>query len=236
MTQHIDRHIVRCLAQILPHRHGRGRARALTYVPMDVLWFKAQQKKVGITADQIANQLGRDRSVVSKILAGKQRMTLEWARAFSQALQVPMATVLEKAGVTDRPQTQQLAPGFADSDAAPWVAGPGLAEAAKVKTAAQAFGERAGVDVWQIKGRAMALAGYLAGDFMLVDTHQAERVRAGDVVVAQLYTRTGATTVLRRFEPPVLVAASADPEEARVHVVDGTNVVIRGKVVASWRV
>jgi hypothetical protein len=62
-------------------------------------------------------------------------------------------------------------------------------------------------------------------------------VRPGDVVIAQVYDRGGsAKTVLRRFEPPVLVAASMDPEDWRVHVVDGNNVLIRGKVVASWRI
>ncbi len=203
---------------------------------MDVLWFKQQQKRVGVTADQIAEKMGRTRANVSHILNGRQRMSLDWAKAFADVLQVPLATVLEKAGVTDAPTAQAVAPGFSDSDAAPWVAGPGMAETAQVKTLAAAMGERPGVDVWRIRGQAMALAGYLAGDFMLVDTHQAERVRAGDVVVAQLYNRSGATTVLRRFEPPVLVAASADPADGRVHVVDGVNVVVRGKVVASWRV
>jgi transcriptional regulator with XRE-family HTH domain len=203
---------------------------------MDVLWFKQQQRRAGVTADQIAEKMGRTRANVSHILNGRQRMSLDWAKAFAEVLQVPLATVLEKAGVTDAPTAQQVQPGFADSDAAPFVYGPGLAEGAQVRTAAQAFGERPGVDVWRVKSAAMALWGLLPGDFMLVDTHQAERVRAGDVVVAQLYTRTGASTVLRRFEPPVLVAASADPADARVHVVDGTNVVVRGKVVASWRV
>ena len=79
--------------------------------------------------------------------------------------------------------------------------------------------------------------GYMPGDYMLVDTHASERARAGDVVVAQVYdnAKGSAVTVLRRFEPPVLVAASTDPEDRRVHIVDGVNVVIRGKVVGSWR-
>lgn len=200
---------------------------------MDDRWFKAQQKKVGVTADVIAARIGRDRSVVSKILSGKQRMTLEWAKAFAEVLEVPLATVLEHAGLGDAPTVQKLTPGFAESDAAAWV--PGFGEANTVKPMAVALGERPGVDIWRVKTRAMALAGLLEGDFMLVDTHQAERVRAGDVVVAQVYNRNGATTVLRRFEPPVLVAASIYPEDGRVFVVDGQNVVIMGKVVASWR-
>lgn len=203
---------------------------------MDDKWFKLQQKRAGITADQVAARLGRDRSVVSKILSGKQKMTLEWANAFADALQVPLATVLEKAGVTDAPTAQTFSPGFAESDAAPFVYGPGMAEGTQTRSIAQLLGERPGVDVWRVKSRAMALAGLIEGDFILVDTHAAERTRPGDVVIAQIYGRSGANTVLRRFEPPVLVASSADPADARVHVVDGHNVVIRGKVVASWRV
>lgn len=204
---------------------------------MDEKWFKQQQKRVGVTAEDIAKQRGMSRVNVSHILTGRQAMSLEWAKAFSEVLHVPLATVLEKAGVTDTPTAQALMPGFADSDAAPWVAGPGMAEGRAVPTVAQALGGGVpGVDVWQVRSRAMVLAGLLIGDFMIIDTHQAERARPGDVVVAQVYSRTGATTVLRRYEPPVLVAASTDPADWRVHVVDGVNVVIRGKVTASWRV
>lgn len=204
---------------------------------MDDKWFKAQQKRVGVTADVIAAALGRDRSAVSKILSGKQRMSLEWARVFAEVLQVPLSIVLEKAGVADAPTAQQMTPGFADSDAAPWRAGPKMAEDATVRGVAQTLGaDRPGVDVWRVKGAAMALGGLLSGDFILVDTHASERARQGDIVVAQLYRAGDAVTVLRRFEPPVLVAASAAPEDGRVHVVDGINVVIRGVVVASWRV
>lgn len=200
---------------------------------MDDKWFKTQQKKVGVTAEDIARRMNRSRSNVSHILNGKQRMSLEWAKAFSEVLQVPVATVLEKAGAADPATAQQLSPGFAESDAAPFVA-RGMDDRAPM-TLAQAFGAKPGVDVWSVKGRAMVLAGYMPGDFILVDTHAAERVKAGDAVIAQVYGRNGARTVFRRFEPPVLVAAGTDPADAGVHVVDGENVVIRGKVVASWR-
>jgi transcriptional regulator with XRE-family HTH domain len=204
---------------------------------MDERWFKQQQKKVGVTADAIADKMGRSRTNVSHILNGRQRMTLDWAKAFAEVLQVPLATVLEKAGYADPATAQQITPGFAESDAAPFTVGPSGGTGHTVQTIAEALGGgRPGVDVWRVKTGALALAGYLPGDFLLVDQHAAERVRAGDVVVAQVYQRNGtATTVLRRFEPPVLVAASCLPEEGRVHVVDGVNVVIRGKITASWR-
>jgi transcriptional regulator with XRE-family HTH domain len=203
---------------------------------MDDKWFKRQQKIAGVTAEDIARRMGRSRSNVSHIYTGKQRMSLDWAKAFAEVLGVPLATVLEKAGVTDEPVARQLTPGFSDSDVAAWVARG--AEDRTVPTIAQALGARNGVDIWQIRTPALSLMGYMPGDYMLVDTLAAERARAGDVVVAQIYdnAKGRAVTVLRRFEPPVLVAASPDPDDRRVHVVDGVNVVVRGKVVASWRV
>lgn len=203
---------------------------------MDDKWFKAQQKKVGVTAEDIANHRGLSRVNVSHILTGRQPMSLPWAKAFAEVLQQPLDVILEKAGVTDAATAQAVVPGFSEGDAAPWKQGPGLAENAPIKTIATAMGERPGVDVWRVQSRSMALAGLLEGDFILVDTHQAERVKPGDIVVAQVYNRAGAMTVLRRYAPPVLIAASANPEEQGIFVVDGVNVVVRGKVVASWRI
>ena len=202
---------------------------------MDEKWFKAQQKRVGVTAQDIADRMGRARSNVSHILNGHQRMSLDWAQAFADVLQVPLATVLEKAGAADPAAARQLNPGFAESDAVQWI--PKGAEDRQVPAMAVAMGQRPGVDVWKVKSFALYLMGYLPGDFILVDTNAAERTRAGDVVIAQVYdnAKATATTILRRFEPPVLVAASMDNEDRRVHVVDGVNVLIRGKITGSWR-
>ena len=200
---------------------------------MDDKWFKTRQRIAGVTADAIADKLGRDRSIVSKIYAGKQRMSIEWAQAFADVLNVPLADVLEKAGVMDPPKAQTMRPGFSDGDAMPWI---GKGEA--TSDIGLALGQRPGIDIWRVQGRSMMLGGLLPDDFILVDTFKSELVRPGDVVIAQIYDwQTGsARTVLRRFEPPVLVAASPDTDDARVHVVDGNNVAIKGKVVASWRV
>lgn len=202
---------------------------------MDEKWFKAQQKKVGVTADDIAARMGRVRSTVSHIYSGRQRMSLEWAKVFAEVLQAPLPEVLKRAGVSDEPTARHLTPGFSESDAVSWR--PHGADDRQVPAMAVAMGQRAGVDVWQVKSPALSLIGYMPGDFILVDTHAAERARAGDIVIAQVYDNAKgiASTLLRRFEPPVLVAASPEPDDQRVFVVDGTNVVIRGKVVGSWR-
>lgn len=204
---------------------------------MDAAWFKSLQKKAGLTSFDLGSAIGRDRTAISKIINGTQAMTLEQARIFADMLGVPLSEMVERAGLAGKPVAQQLAPGFAESDAAAWVAGPALAETASVRSVAQALGaQRPGIDIWRVKSQAMALGGLLLGDYMLVDTHAAERVKPGEIVIAQVYQAGTAMTVLRRFEPPVLVAASADPQDGRVFVVDGVNVVIRGKVIASWRI
>jgi transcriptional regulator with XRE-family HTH domain len=203
---------------------------------MDEKWFKTQQKRVGVTAEDIARRMGRSRSNVSNIYAGNQRMSLEWAKAFAEVLQVPLDEVLKRAGALEEPQAQTLQPGFSESDASPFAGKDD--ERRRVEEIGKSFGQRPGVDVWRVKNMAMALAGFLPGDFLLVDTLATERVKPHDTVIAQIYNWNSGTTttVLRRLEPPVLVAASLDGDCQGVYVVDGNNVVVKGKVVASWRV
>lgn len=205
---------------------------------MDATWFKSLQKKAGLTSFDLGEAIQRDRSVISRIINGTQRMTLEQAQAFADLLKVPLAEMVEKGGLAGGGVAQQLTPGFRESDAAPFLPAPGSETTLQSQRAASFGGDRPGVDLWQVKSLALVLAGYLPGDWMLVDTHQSERTRPGDIVVAQVYNNREGTahTLLRRHEPPVLVAASPDPADQRVHLVDGVNVVIRGKVIASWRV
>lgn len=203
---------------------------------MDEKWFKLRKKIAGVTNADIAAKIGRDHTVISKLVAGTQKMTFEYADIIAQALDVPAAEVLEKFGAIDARLAQELTPGFRESDAAPFIEQGGKRE--KINEIARIMGgDRPGVDVWQIKSRAMALAGFLAGDYILVDSYIGERLYRGDTVIAQVYNNATATasTILRTFHPPVLVAAGLELDEAPVHVVDGINVSIRGKVIGTWR-
>ena len=194
------------------------------------------QRRAGVTSFDLGAAIGRDRSVISRLANGSQRMTLEQAQVIAETLKVDLSLLLEKAGMANAPTAQQIVTGFADNDTVAWVPAPEkLAETAQVNSIASAFGQRQGMDIWRVSTPSMNLAGMLVGDYMLVDTNLAEQCRPGDVVVARIYARNGFNTVLRRYAPPVLVAHSADPTEWKVHVVDGENVVIRGKVVATWR-
>lgn len=203
---------------------------------MDDKWFKHRQKIAGVTAEDIAAKMGRDRSVVSRIYVGRQPMTPDQAKVFAEVLEVPLNEVMERAGILTREEAQIVTPGFSEGDATLFI--PKDQSQASMDARAAAFGgDKPGIDVWKVTTRAMQLSGYMPGDFILVDTHQSEMCKTGDIVIAQQYNFQAGTaiTLLRRLEPPVLVAASPDPEDERVKIVDGDNVSIRGKVIASWR-
>ena len=90
--------------------------------------------------------------------------------------------------------------------------------------------------VWEIKSRALELEGYIPGDIVLVDSTVAPA--PGDVVCAQVYNfeRGDADTVLRIFDAPYLVTATADREaRQKPQLVDNERVVIWGTVVKSIR-
>ncbi len=205
---------------------------------MDSKWFKHKQKLANVTSFDLGKAIGRDRTVVSRIYTGRQKMTLDQAKAFAEVLNVPLSEVLLNAGIADKETVQELNPGFAESDVAKWSAESTDANAHDIESIARAMGGgKNGVDVWRVKSRSMALAGYLEGDYILVDSNARDTCKAGDNVLAQVYDwNVGAETVIfRRYQPPVLVAASADPDEWGVHVVDHNAVVIIGKVIGSWR-
>jgi len=206
------------------------------YHQMDDKWFKKQQKRAGVTADDIAAEMGRDRSVVSRIYVGRQRMTLNQARAFANVLKVPLEDVLDKAGLADEDTKRSIVSGFSDGDVIPFK--PSTQKSARTRNVASAFGaEGSHVDVWEVKTDALVLNGYLPGDYLVVDSHSPDRCSAGDVVLVKHFSgQTGkAQTLLRRFEPPVLLTANTALQDRRVLFHDNTNVVIFGRVIASWR-
>lgn len=203
---------------------------------MDDKWFKTQQKIAGVTPEEIAEKLGKHFSLISRIYVGRQKMTAEQAQVFADMLKVPLSEVMKRAGILHAEEAQSIDPGFSESDVTPWI-GKKEDQRTMRETSATLGGNRPGVDVWKVTTNALVLSGYLKDDHILLDTHLADRAKAGDIVIAQIYDWNAGTavTVLRRFEPPVLVASSINPEDQRVHIVDGTNVVIMGKIISSWR-
>ncbi|MGH7936695.1 MAG: hypothetical protein ACREF8_06770, partial [Chthoniobacterales bacterium] len=88
---------------------------------------------------------------------------------------------------------------------------------------------------WEVKDRALDLLGYLPGDVILVDRRV--QARAGDIVYAQIidHNRGTADSVLRKYDPPFVVVATADPalQHCKPLIVDHERVDIIATVILS---
>lgn len=85
---------------------------------------------------------------------------------------------------------------------------------------------------WEVKDRTLELAGFIPGDIITVDRRVVPG--AGDIVIVQLIDlmRGAAETVLRRYRPPYVVTATADPQlEDLPRLVDNNTVAISGTVI-----
>jgi DNA-binding Xre family transcriptional regulator len=92
------------------------------------------------------------------------------------------------------------------------------------------IGSREDADSRTIRTRALEGLGYLPGDIVIVDLRR-KPVR-GDVVCAQVSElgRSEPETVMRIYQPPVLVAATFDEQLRRLLWVDDPRVKIEGVV------
>lgn len=161
---------------------------------------------------RVANHTGKSLAALADE-AGVARSTLY--RAVDEANpHVPSTVTIAKiSALTGFPPPDSYGnggsrPGFSEAEAEPFrfdEASPELDGLVR-----QFIGGRPGVDPWVLKTRALELAGYLPGDVVIVDLNA--RPHRGDVVVAQVYdfSHERAQTIWRLYEPPSLVAASAD--------------------------
>ncbi len=92
------------------------------------------------------------------------------------------------------------------------------------------IGSRGAADSRTVRTRALEGVGYLPGDIVIVDR---DRTPArGDVVCAQVHElgRSEPETVMRIYQPPVLLAATFDEQLQRLLWVDDPRVKIEGVV------
>jgi hypothetical protein len=118
------------------------------------------------------------------------------------------------------------AAGFAEGDAAPF---DGDLPAMEGRTP-HARGR------WRITSRALDLAGILPGDIVEFDLKELQPPR-GTVVVAQVYRpdRPGADTMLRIYDPPVLLVRTTDPSIDARPVAIGERAVVMGSFLWLFR-
>lgn len=75
---------------------------------IDTAWFNRMMRTMGVTQDDIANRIGRDRAQVSRMLHGRTEISGECAMALSELLGVPLLEVLKRAGWRIPPQPPAL--------------------------------------------------------------------------------------------------------------------------------
>jgi transcriptional regulator with XRE-family HTH domain len=65
---------------------------------IDIGWFKARLRAVGLRQDDLGRALGCDRSVVSRIINGRQELALSQVMPIAEALKVSPFEILRRVG------------------------------------------------------------------------------------------------------------------------------------------
>lgn len=76
---------------------------------MDAKWIRQRLKSLGATQEQLAQAIGRDRAVVSRILQGRQPLRLDMADAFARVLQISTIDFLHHSGLSTGLQPLRIA-------------------------------------------------------------------------------------------------------------------------------
>lgn len=91
------------------------------------------------------------------------------------------------------------------------------------------------LDLWQVTGPALSALGYLPGDY-IVTMPGMEPARGQPVVaMAESIDTPGKRRVLRLYEPPFLIAPSAEAGARKPLALDDARITLLGAVVASFR-
>lgn len=105
------------------------------------------------------------------------------------------------------------------------------------KTGPETLGSAAGATQsdWEVKTRALELAGVFPGDVVRADSNVEPRSR--DLVVAQILDAKTVETIIRVYEPPYLLTETADPLARRKPLlVDNERVTVCGVIVRTVRI
>ncbi len=183
--------------------------------------------RTGWSQTELAKRSGLDPSTLSRFLSNpRDGQTLRP----SSIRRIEQVTGLAANGESPAPAPNSN--GFGETEATLVESDPSSAAARILDVILSTTGN---VDAWTLHSRALEMAGYRTGDILFVKLGQTPL--RGDVVCAQIYdwSRNQAETVFRIYEPPFLVATTADSSKFRPYMLESEDVSVKGVVIHSLR-
>lgn len=170
----------------------------------------------GLTVQQLAERLQCSYQQVIRLERGQRRLSQQWMERIATALSCRPGELIE----SELPEgmAETLIPFHAEPDRTR--AHPSIVkreDAFYFKDEAEASAKLYALEV---RDGSLNLAGILAGDIAISDLDAP--CAASDIVVVQHYSGGGARTLLRRYEPPMLLPHSTESGHAPFREDDGS--------------
>jgi len=171
---------------------------------MNLSHLKQLLAKNGISQTDLARLLRRDKAVITNLFQGKRQLKAEEAMVIASHIGVPVAQIL---GVNERgfaepavlipfqsePEMNKRAGGVVKKD------GKFYLEANDRSASPKAY-------ALEVADDSMNLAGIMKGDIVISELDRP--CKHGQIVIAQHYQGRGAKTIIRKYEPPLLLPYS----------------------------
>lgn len=174
---------------------------------MNLSHLKQLMSQHGLSQTDLARILRRDKSVVTNLFQGKRQLKAEEAMLIARHIGVSVSEIL---GIAE-PAMELMEPAALvpfQHEPKDWKKHGNV-----IKKEGKFFlelGDRRDLShksfALQVTDDSLNLLGVLEGDFVLSELDRP--CKAGQLVIAQHYQGRGARTVLRKYEPPLLLAHS----------------------------
>lgn len=184
---------------------------------MDLSYLKKLMKLRGISQTDLAEILGRDKSVITNLFQGKRQLKVAEAMVIAEHMEVPVSQLF---GMDEQENS-----GFMEAALIPFQHEPKqwkkhgniICKEGKFFLEAGDLGEFSSkAYVLQVQDDSMNLSGLLEGDLIISELDRS--CKSGQIVVVQHYQGRGAKTLIRRYDQPLLLPHSTNPAFKPLHI------------------
>lgn len=174
---------------------------------MNLSHLKQLLAENGLNQTDLAHILGRDKAVITNLFQGKRRLKADEAMLIARHIGVPVAEILgePKGGLNEPPV---LIPFQHEPQSGKKLANVVKKEGKFYLEVNEPAGYSSKTYALEVRDDSMNLSGILPGDIVISELDRT--CKAGQIVVAQHYQGRGAKTVIRTYEPPLLLPHSTD--------------------------